>query len=103
MLERRGITILTVTRPNKRFIIGSRPVVKLTKRGRTDLSDRNVEMWLPIAADVAVGAGRGDGGISLFHVDDGAVIRHLNLAIASQSRTIAASSATLVRSIANAR
>ena len=31
VIERRGITILTVTRPNKRFIIGSRPVVKLAK------------------------------------------------------------------------
>lgn len=103
VLERRGIGIIRICRPNKQFIIGSRPVVKLTSPGRTELNDPTVEMWLPIAADVAVGVGRGDGGIALFHTESDSPIRQLNLAIAKQSGTIAAGSPTLVRSIANKR
>lgn len=103
VLERRGIGIIRITRPNKQFIVGSRPVVKLTSPGRTDLNDTKVEMWLPVAADVAVGVGQGEGGITLFHTENDTPIRQLNLAIASQSETIAAGSAALVRSIANAR
>ncbi len=103
VLERRGISIIHVTRSNKQFIIGSQPVVKLTSPGRTDLNDPKVEMWLPIAADVAVGVGQGNGGISLFQTKNEALIRQLNLAIASQSDTIAAGSEALVHSIANAR
>lgn len=61
VLERRGIAILHIRRRDKRFIIGSRPVVKLTVAGRTDLNDPTVEMWLPIASDIAVGAGQGGG------------------------------------------
>jgi hypothetical protein len=66
-------------------------------------SDPNVEKWLPIAADVAVGAGRGDGGICLINIDDGRMIRHLNMSIASQSAMVAAGSSALIWSIANAR
>ncbi len=103
VLKRRGIGIVHVTRRNKQFIVGSRPVVKLTSPGRTDLNDLKVEMWMPVAADVAVGVGQGDGGITLFHTENDVPIRQLNLAIASQSATIAAGSVALVRSIASAR
>lgn len=103
VLERRGIAVLRITNPNKSFIIGSRPVVKLTTPDCTDLNDTRVEMWLPIATDVAVGAGRGDGGVSLHLTQDGRLVRQLNMAIAKQSGTIAAGSAALARSIANAR
>jgi hypothetical protein len=103
VLERRGIAVLRITKSNKSFIVGSRPVVKLTMPGRTDLNDPEVEMWLPIASDVAVGVGQGDGELSLHHATDERLVRQLNTAIASQSGTIAAGSATLVRSIANPR
>jgi Protein of unknown function (DUF4238) len=103
VLEHRGISIIRITRPNKQFIIGSRPVVKLTSPGRTDLNDLKVEMWLPIAADIAVGVGQGDGEITLFETENDTPIRQLNLAIASQSAIIAAGSSALVRSISNAR
>ena len=103
VLERRGIGVLRITKPDKSFIIGSRPVVKLTTPGRTDLNDPAVEMWLPIASDVAVGVGQGNGAVSLHYVADERPIRQLNLAIMSQSSTIAAGSATLVRSLASAR
>lgn len=103
VLEQRGIGVLHIQRPNKSFLIGSRPVVKLTTPERSDLNDPAVEMWLPIASDIAVGVGLGDRKVSLHHLNDDAPIRQLNLAIASQSETIAAGSADLVRSIANAR
>jgi hypothetical protein len=103
VLERRGIAILRIAQPKKSFIIGSRPVVKLTRHDRTDLNDPNVEMWLPIAADVAVGVGQGDGSVSLHHTVDERPVRQLNMAIARQSGAIAAGSAVLVQSIANAR
>jgi hypothetical protein len=104
VLQRRGIAVLRIAKPNKSFVIGSRPVVRLGARAaHTHLSDTAVEMWLPIAADIAVGVGRGDGGISLLLAEDGSPVRQLNLAIARQSGIIAAGSADLVRSLANAR
>lgn len=103
ILERRGIAILRITKRNKAFIVGSRPVVKLTMPGRNNLDDPSVEVWLPIASDIAVGVGRGDGGISLHLVQADSQIRHLNNSIANQSSTIAGRSEHLVRSISNRR
>jgi hypothetical protein len=103
VLKKRGIAILKIRKPNKSFIVGSRPVVKLTIAGRSDLSDPTVEMWLPIASDIAMGVGRNDGGVSLHYLDHTEPIRQLNTAIASQSAIIAAGSAALVRSLSSAR
>lgn len=103
VLERRGIAVLQILKPNKSFVIGSRPVVKLTSPGRTDLNDPAVEMWLPIASDIAVGVGRGDGQVSLHSTTEERLVRQLNLSIAKQSNVIAAASATLVQSLANPR
>jgi hypothetical protein len=103
VLERRGMAILRIVDPNKSFIVGSVPIVKLTPPQRSNLDDPVVEMWLPIASDVAVGVGRGDGGLSLHSTADHRLIRQLNTAIASQSSIIAARSPELVRSLANRR
>lgn len=103
VLVRRGIGVLHIRRARKSFIIGSRPVVKLTMPGRTDLNDTGVEMWLPIASDIAVGVGLGGGNVTLHHLDDERPIRQLNLAIAGQSGTIAAGAKALVRSVAHHR
>jgi hypothetical protein len=103
VLERRGITILRITTPGKRFIVGSNPIVKFTPNGHTNLNDPLVEMWLPIASDVAAGVGRGDGEVGLLFLDNHAPVRQLNSAIAGQSSIIAAASATLIRSLANPR
>jgi hypothetical protein len=101
VLAARGLLILRITAPNKAFVIGSRPVVKLTPQGRTDLRDHVCEMWLPIASDVAVGAGRG--AMELLYLDRAKPIRQLNLAIAQQSGVIAAHVPELVRSLAHDR
>jgi hypothetical protein len=103
VLERRGIAVLRITHPNKRFIVGSHPVVKLTMTDCTDLNNTSVELWMPIASDVAVGVGKGNGDVSLFLATDAVPVRQLNEAIAQQSGTIAAASQVLVRSIASPR
>ena len=99
VLERRSISILRITNPKKSFIIGSRPVVKMTSPGRTDLNDPSVEMWLPISSDIAMGAGQGGGAVDLHLLSDARPVRQLNEAIAAQSGTVAARSPALVRSI----
>lgn len=103
VLAQRGIGILGIRKPNRSFIVGSRPVVKFTIKGQSDLRNPIVEMWLPIAYDVAVGVGNATGQTSLYFADEDEPIRRLNLAIAKQSRIIAARSADLVRSIMNPR
>lgn len=100
LLEQRGITILRIARPHKSFIVGSRPVVKLAVAGQSDLRNPAVEMWLPVASDIAVGAGAGNGAMTLRHLEDQSPIRQLNRAIASQSGIIAGASAELIRSLA---
>lgn len=54
VLNNMGIGVAVIRKINKSFVIGSRPVVKLTPPGETRLGQPNVEVWLPIAADVAV-------------------------------------------------
>lgn len=101
VLAARDILTLRIRVPNKAFVIGSRPVVKITPQGHKDLRDPLCEMWLPIASDVVVGVGRG--ATELMYLDDPKPIRQLNLSIAEQSGAIAAHSAALVRSLARAR
>lgn len=102
VLARRGIAIVQVRKPSKSFIIGSRPVVKLNPVGQTDLNHPDVQMWLPIAADIAVGVGNATDRTALYHAEDHHV-RQLNLAIAKQSGIIAGRSPQLVRSLAAGR
>lgn len=103
VLEQRGIAVVRITKSSKSFIVGSRPVVKLTNPGQTDLRDPAVEMWLPVASDVAIGVGDGKGGIVYAQVDDDRQIRHINVAIAMQSTIIAGRSPELIASLANRR
>jgi hypothetical protein len=103
VLEARGITILRISKPDKRFIVGSNPIVKFTPNGHTNLNDPIVEMWLPIASDVAAGVGRGNGGVDLLLLDNHAPVRHLNQTIAAQSSIIAGASSRLIESLANPR
>lgn len=98
-MRSRGLGIVRITRPNKRFIVGSRPVVKLTQPDKTDLRHPECELWLPISSDVMVGLGRGQGTETLVACSP-ENIRHTNLAIAQQSTMFASGSATLTQSLA---
>lgn len=98
-LRFRGIGIALVNRPDKQFILSSRPVIKLTHPGKTDLRHPECESWLAVSPDVAMGLGRGAGTVTIVQIgaDD---VRHLNLAAASQSTTICSASPRLVASLA---
>jgi hypothetical protein len=101
-MRSRGLGIVRIRRPDKRFIVGSRPVVKLTQPGKTNLRHPECELWLPIASDVMVGLGRGQGSETLVDCTP-ENIRHTNLAIAKQSTMFASGSALLTKSVANHR
>lgn len=101
-LRCRGLAIGVVERPDKRFVLGSRPVVKLTWPGATHISHPECELWLPIASDVVIGLGRGRSTETLVPVT-AAQVRHLNSAAVSQSTVFASASADLTRSLARPR
>lgn len=101
-MRSRGLGIVRITRPDKRFIVGGRPVVKLTHPGKTDLRHPECELWLPIASDVMVGLGRGRSTETLVDCSP-EDIRHTNLAIVQQSTMFASGSAPLTQSLAKNR
>ena len=101
-LRSRGLAILRIAHPAKQFILASRPVLKLTSPGKTNIRHRECEVWLPVAPDIALGLGRGEGLVSLQPVKPEDV-RYLNLASAQQSSTICSASPDLVRSLSRPR
>lgn len=101
-LATRGVAILSITAPTKALIIGSRPVVQLAFREGLNLTDEATEMWLPISSKVAIGVGPKDQREIIYHLNDHAAIRHLNLAVARQSTEFASRSVKLTSSIAAA-
>uniref|UniRef100_B0T6I5 DUF4238 domain-containing protein n=1 Tax=Caulobacter sp. (strain K31) TaxID=366602 RepID=B0T6I5_CAUSK len=101
-LRSRGLAVLRINHPAKQFILASRPVLKLTSPGKTNLRHPECEVWLPVAPDIALGLGRGQGLVSLYAVSPQDV-RYLNLASAGQSTTICSASPDLVRSLSRPR
>ncbi|NKM69410.1 DUF4238 domain-containing protein [Rhizobium laguerreae] len=97
-LGRRGLAVAKLANPRKSFILGSRPVVKCTLPGITDLSDPRVELWLPISYDVMAGIGRLDEREILVPLNDQQV-RLQNEAAAAQSTQIVGRSRELVQSL----
>jgi len=101
-LRSRGVGIARIGRPGKQFVLGSRPVVKLTQPGKTHIRHPECEVWLAVAPDIALGLGRGPATVTTVSIgaDD---VRHLNLASAGQSTTICGASPTLIGSLARPR
>ena len=98
-LASRGLGIAVVNNPNKSFILGSMPLVKLTNPGETHLAHPNVELWFPISFDTAVTpfGSRGDERLVTVSSEQ---VRLLNRLIARQSSTFASRSKVLVASLA---
>jgi hypothetical protein len=94
-LGQRGLAILKITASSENFAIGSLPVVRM----RGNLNDPNVEAWLPIASDVAVGVGQERGKETLVGVHDPAVIQQFNRTTATQGTTFAARSRILIEGL----
>jgi hypothetical protein len=99
----RGLGVCALARRNKSFIVGSSPVTKLAFPGRSHLSDPSVELWLPIAFDVAVTPAGTRGTERFVKVSDDRHIRALNEAIFKQSTLIAGRSTALIASLTATR
>ncbi|QJB69357.1 DUF4238 domain-containing protein [Parasphingorhabdus halotolerans] len=99
VLNRRGIILLRSAR-NKKFVIGSRPVIQMNmKNGRT-LHDSYSEMWLPIASNLAIGVGTMWEKEKILDLENHSGMRYLNEAIARNSTSFASASLKLTQSIA---
>lgn len=103
LLSTLGLGVAAITRSNKSFVIGSLPVAKLTLPNRTHISDPSVEVWLPIASDVAVSPFGSKGSERLIQLDRDRHIRALNTAIFRQSTVIAGRSKELITSLVQSR
>ena len=101
-LSSRSVAVLSIAPTNKALIIGSRPVIQMAFRDGLSLMDEATEMWLPISSKTAVGVGPKGQREIIYHLQDPAAIRRLNVTIASQSTEIASHSAKLTNSIAAA-
>lgn len=101
-MRSRGLAIAVSDDPRGSLTLGSRPVVKLTTPGRTDIRHPACELWLPVASDVVVGLGVGEGTETVVPITR-AQIRQLNLACVCQSTVFASASAALTASLAHPR
>lgn len=99
VLENTGLAVAVVRKPNKSFVIGSRPVLKLTPPGETRLGQAGVEAWLPIAHDVAICVIPGKGNEVVLTLDDDRKLRDFNRTVLGQSTMIAGRSEALVKSL----
>jgi hypothetical protein len=102
-LSRKGLGVGVITKPNKSFIIGSFPVVKLTYPGRENFNDPSVEVWFPISPDVAVTPIPEQGIEKIVQITGAHHVRAINLAISGQSTIIAGHSKALIESLARPR
>lgn len=96
-LEARGLAVGVIRRPDRQLVTGSYPMARFrAPSGRTDLGDSQVELWLPLAPDVAIGSfgHRGEERIAAIH--DLRRTRRLNSQIARQSTTIVSGSRDLL-------
>ena len=83
----------------RKFIIGSDPFVRLEEDEKIFFSSQFLEIWLPLAADVAVAWSPGTDDI-LREMKDKDVWK-LNLRVFSQSSVVAGCSQILIESIVN--
>ena len=98
VFRNKSLAFMVIRRKNKSFVIGSRPVLQVFP-DRTDSVPRVfIAMWLPLAHDVAVAYGEGEGGLMEFTNDR--ELRRFNEDVFRQSRAIAGRSDKLIASLA---
>ena len=95
MLISKRVHAIRITKTNKSFVIGSRPVVR---PGRTHIEDATAQSWLPVAHDVAVLLCAENGGPARMEI-----IRWLNEALFKQSTFVAGRSNKLLASLSGCR
>ena len=91
------VAVIGDPKPERSFIIGSNPVVKLSHPERSHLSDPSVEVWLPLASDVAVFPCPGESDKVISANDRH--IRAINKSVFQQSTVIAGYSRELIDSL----
>ena len=89
--------VIRQPKPKRSFCIGSNPVVKLSNPGQSHLADPSVEVWLPIARDVAVSPCPGERD-QVISVRDRHV-KSINRSVFQQSTVIAGCSRELIESL----
>jgi hypothetical protein len=97
MLANRGISVALITAPNKSFILGDHPLSRMGADGR--LGHPDIELWLPIASDVAVSPWGAPMKEKLIEIN-GDHVRRVNEVIYIHNNTVAARSERLLRSLA---
>lgn len=102
-LHNKGLAILKIDTPNRSFVLGSNPVVKMTHKGRAHISDPTVEIWFPISPQLAVSPAYLRGEERLIPIRDAKDIRHINSAVANQSTVIAGNNEKLISSLSRPR
>lgn len=96
-----GLGIAHIKKPNKSFVIGSLPIIKLTQGTRTHILDAGNEIWFPIAHDVAV-CSTVDAPKEIVIIEPtDEDIRYIVEASYRQSTAVAGKSPKLIASIAN--
>ena len=97
-LRNKSLAFVGIRRKNKSFVIGSRPVVQVFPEHSDSAPLPFLAVWLPLAHDVAVAYGEGEGGLMEFTEDR--ELRRFNETVFKQSKTIAGRSERLIASLA---
>ena len=97
VLMGKELGIVLVKDPGARFIIGSNPIVEFSHPGRAHLSDPTVELWFPIASDVAVSPFAGES--EKLVLGNANAVHAINEAISKQSSVIAGCSREQIASL----
>ena len=101
VIRSKGIRIAHIRRASRSFVIGSKPIVKVTPPGHTNLSDPAVDAWLPISHDVAVTPASKPGKEEIVEITNSQFVRWLNDEVFKQSIVFAGRSEVLVKSLTN--
>ena len=95
--KRIGVAVIRNPKPRRSFVIGSNPVVKMSHPERSHLADPTVEVWLPLARDVAVTPCPGERDKVVSANDRH--IREINKSIFQQSTVVAGCSRGIIESL----
>ena len=91
---------LAVAPPGSAFVIGSQPVARTANGASTNMLDPTVQLWLPIASDVAVRFVLASSPLAVTNISEDYVAR-INWQIYKQSEMIAAASDDIITGVVN--
>ena len=101
LLQKKGLAVARIRDPRKSFVVGSNPYIKTA--GWDHFSDKNAEIWLPIAYDTLVSPVSSPGAEKLIEIREHSKIREFNEHVFKRSSLIAGRSQKLIASLAGAK